>query len=268
MKILERGHGEPLVLVPGIQGRWEYLAGAVEQLAEFSRVITFPFSDEAGALASEDQPAGIDRLVDQIAQVLDHLQIPRAAICGVSFGGIVALRFAARHPDRTSALILVSTPGPDFRLRPRHAVYARLPWIFGPMFLLEAPFRLRREVAMAIPDRTDRIRFGFQQLTTLLRVRLSLPRMAARALMIASCERARDCAAITAPTLVVHGEASLDHVVQVEGTSEYGRLISNARTRLLERTGHLGSITRPRVFASIVREFLSAAGQERSHSAA
>jgi hypothetical protein len=34
--VIDVGHGPPLVLVPGIQGRWEYLRPAIEALARFS----------------------------------------------------------------------------------------------------------------------------------------------------------------------------------------------------------------------------------------
>jgi hypothetical protein len=41
MQIVDRGHGVPIVLVPGIQGRWEYLGRTVDALAQAFRVITF-----------------------------------------------------------------------------------------------------------------------------------------------------------------------------------------------------------------------------------
>ena len=58
------------------------------------------------------------------------------------------------------------------------------------------------------------------------------------------------------PTLVLTGEAHLDHVVPVEGSAVYQRLIPDARTAVLRQTGHLGSITRPHEFAAIVRNFV------------
>ena len=79
--------------------------------------------------------------------------------------------------------------------------------------------------------------------------------MAARAKMISIDDVRPDCARITAPTLIVTGERDLDHVVPVEGSSEYLQLIHDSRAVVLERTGHLGSITRPDAFAAIVRAF-------------
>jgi len=66
-----------------------------------------------------------------------------------------------------------------------------------------------------------------------------------------------DCQRVTAPTLIVTGEPALDRVVPVESTAGYARLIQGARTCVLERTGHLGTITRPSIFADMVNEFAS-----------
>jgi len=245
--IIERGSGPALVLIPGLQGRWEYMRAAVDALSAFFRVLTF----------SLDAP-DLDGYAQQVADVLSRKGIDRATICGVSFGGLVAVRFAAQYPSRCDALILASTPRPALRLRRRHQIYVRAPWIFGPVFLAESPLRLRPEICAAIPDASARRRFALGGLRTLLSAPVSLSRMAARAKLIASIDLGPDCERITAPTLVVTGERHLDHVVPVEGSSEYLRLIPNARAAVLERTGHLGSITRPDAFAAMVRDFVGA----------
>ena len=59
-----------------------------------------------------------------------------------------------------------------------------------------------------------------------------------------------------APTLIVTGERGLDRVVPVEVTREYVDMIPGARHTTLDRTGHLGSITRPDAFAALVRDFV------------
>ena len=55
-----------------------------------------------------------------------------------------------RAPEGTRALVLASTPGPGWRLSARHDVYARWPLIFGPLFVVETPWRLRAELAQHI----------------------------------------------------------------------------------------------------------------------
>ena len=236
------------MLIPGLQGRWEYLRPAVDALASSFRVLTF-------SLDADD----FDGYAAQVDRALTEKGIDRATICGVSFGGLVAVRFAARYPARCGALVLASTPRPMLRLRRRHQMYLRAPWIFGPIFLAESPLRLRPEICAAIPDARARRRFTMLGLRTLLSAPLSLSRMAARANLIGSIDLGPDCERIAAPTLIVTGERGLDHVVPVDGSSEYTRRIQHARAVVLERTGHLGTITRPDAFAAIVREFVDAA---------
>ena len=123
---------EPLVLVPGVQGRWEWMRRTVDALSVHFRVVTFSLRGNS-----------IDEYADQVARALDERKIDRAIVCGVSFGGRVALRFAAAAPERTSALVLVSTPGPGFHLRPRHLTCHAGRGCLGPLFPAEAPWRLR-----------------------------------------------------------------------------------------------------------------------------
>jgi pimeloyl-ACP methyl ester carboxylesterase len=255
MRIIDRGSGIPVVVVPGVQGRWEYFAPAIDALARSFRVITFSL---CGELRSPriDHARGIDNFADQIAEALDSRGIERAVVCGVSFGGVAALRFAAERPERTAALVLVSTPGPGWRLKKRHQLYARYPWLFAPVFLAETPRRLRREIARAIPGHGARLRFAWWQLQTIVRAPVMLGRMAKRAELIATVDFAREASRVSAPTLVVSGDPALDHVVAADTTWAYATLIPTARGVTLERTGHLGCVTRPDRFAAIVREFV------------
>jgi 3-oxoadipate enol-lactonase len=195
-----------------------------------------------------DPSRGFDNYVDQIAAVMGQADMQRATICGVSFGGLAALRFAATHPERTDALVLVSTPAPGWHLRPRHRFYARFPRLMGPFFLVETPWRLRAEFAAAFPERSARRRFALSQLRVLLEAPLSVTAMARRAVMIGTADTLADCARVT-------GEPRLDHVVPAAGSADYSRLIRGARNAIIERTGHLGSITRPDAFAAAIRDF-------------
>ena len=269
MLTIDRGTGEPLILIPGLQGRWEYMRPTVDALSRSHRVITFSLCDEPSACAPVDlDHRGLDGYVAHIEAVLDTLTIDRAAICGVSFGGLIALRFAAAMTKRTSALILASTPGPQFHLKARHRLYARVPWLFGPLFAAESPARLRAEMSAALPDERERRRFITDAVKTFREAPLSAPRMAKRALLIESYDRLTDCARVMCPTLVVHGEPSLDFVVDATETANYRQLIPGARVVMMERTGHLGSVTQPHRFADIVCGFLDSARKDSQHSAA
>ena len=127
MRVVDRGSGVPVVLVPGIQGRWEWMAPAVEALAARCRVITFSLADEPSA-AWPARGIGFDAYVEQIGQALDTLRLERAVICGVSYGGLIAAAFLRRYPERVAGLVLVSAIppswAPDARAPVLHAAAA------------------------------------------------------------------------------------------------------------------------------------------------
>ena len=93
-------------------------------------------------------------------------ELGRAAICGVSFGGLVAATFAAARAERTSALVLVSTPSPSWRPNPVQARYLARPWLSTPAFLASSPGRLWPEIAAAIEGTPARLRFCLALLRT------------------------------------------------------------------------------------------------------
>ena len=264
MQLVDRGTGAPVVFIPGLQGRWEYMRRGVDALAKSCRVITFSLCDEPVSGRRFDPAKGLDNFLDQIEDALDACGVDRAAICGLSFGGLIALHFAARRTDRAASLILVSTPGPDWHLRRSHEMYTRRPWLFAPVFFAGMPGRLRAEFKAALPDRRERWTFTVEQLATLAKAPVSPVRMARRAHMIGEADRQTICGQISCPTLIVTGEPELDRVVPVASTSAYARLIPGADLVQLNRAGHLGCLTRPREFTAIVKKFLD----ERHHAAA
>jgi pimeloyl-ACP methyl ester carboxylesterase len=255
MQIIERGHGDPLVIVPGIQGRWEWHGAAIEALAERFRVITFSLGDEPAARCPSLRP-GFDGFADQIEAALDDRQLSKAAVCGISFGGLVALRYAARAPHRVTSLVMVSVPGPYWHLKDRHDRYAQWPTLFAPFFAVEACGRMLAEIAATFPSRRDRLSFLARHLGTVVTAPGSARRMAARARSIAAYDRLADCGKVECPTLVMHGEPALDHVVNAAGTGEYQTAINGAAAATLAQTGHLGFATRPAEFARLVGEFV------------
>lgn len=257
MNIVDRGEGVPIVVIPGIQGRWEWMTPAIESLAQQARVITFSLADEPSANAGFDEHAGFWNYVEQVREALDQAGVDRAAICGVSYGGLIAGAFAARHPGRVSSLILVSALPPSWRPDARVCFYLRFPWLLTPTFCLGS-LRLYREIAVANDTWWRGMTTACGTGINVLRHMFHPGRMARRVHLLSSVRIEAELARVQVPTLVVTGEDSLERVVPPGMTRQYLAIWPHARAETLSRTGHLGLITRPNEFAALVSRFASA----------
>ncbi len=103
------GSGPPVVLVHGISSSgstWESLIPALSQ--RFSP-ITLDLRGH-GESGKPDRGFLHDDYVDDLDGVLTALDIDHPLLIGHSFGGLVSLGWAARHPDRAAGLIVVDSP--------------------------------------------------------------------------------------------------------------------------------------------------------------
>jgi len=114
-----------------IEHLWEEprIARFLHRLASFSRLILL---DKRGTGLSDPVPLNrlpaLEERIDDVRAVMDAAGCERAALLGTSEAGALNLLFAATHPGRTSALILLNS-------------YARLAW--APDY----PFGIRPEDA-------------------------------------------------------------------------------------------------------------------------
>jgi pimeloyl-ACP methyl ester carboxylesterase len=247
MEIVDVGSGPPVVIVPGIQGRWEWMKPGIDALARRCRVITFSLADDAFTF---------DAYVEQVRAAMDACGLERAAICGVSYGGLIAAAFAARHPERASSLLLVSALPPSWAPDRRVRFYLRAPRLLSPLFCV-ASIRLYAEIAAANDTIFSGVRaalaHGWNALTHIFSPRC----MAGRVHMLERLHLAAELSCVRVPVLVVTGDERLDRVVPVRLTREYLNLFPDARVETIARTGHLGLLTRPEEFARIVSPFVA-----------
>ena len=259
MNIVDVGQGTPVVVIPGVQGRWEWMRPAVDALATRCRVLTFSLADEPTAGARFDTAQGFWSYVQQVADAMDAASIGTAAILGVSYGGLIAAAFAASHPDRVSALVLVSALPPAWTPDSRVRFFIRAPRLLTPLFLMSS-LRLYREIAAATPGFLPGMRAAVRHALTTLMHPFNPARMARRVRLLSAVDLRDVVARVQVPTLVITGEPSLDRVVPVSATRDYLRMWPHARQATLARTGHLGLITRAGEFARIVGDFVDKNG--------
>jgi 3-oxoadipate enol-lactonase len=256
--IFDQGSGPPVIVVQGLHGRWEWTAPALRHLSSTCRAISYSLSGDIGSGHRSDRELGFENYVRQLDAVFDQAGVSRAVLCGVSFGGFVAVRYAALRPERVSALILASAPGPGWQPNPRQAGWIARPWWSVPAFVLTSPLRVWPEVSAALPVVRARLAFFARQGLRCVAAPMIPSLMAARIREAALQDFAADSRRIVAPTLILTGEANLDRVVPVESTRVYATLIPGAEYRQMPNTGHMGLLTRPSVFADVVSGFAHA----------
>jgi pimeloyl-ACP methyl ester carboxylesterase len=195
-------------------------------------------------------PLSLDFLADQLVAAADAEGLRRFALAGFSLGGPVAIRAAARHPERVSALVLTAT----FAYRDARLDLAAKLWsdlyesgdavrlsefltlvAFGAETLRAMP---ERELRAAIDGLAELIPAGTPEHVDLVR------RADVRA----------DLASITAPTLVV--STTGDPLVSPHLHEELAARIPGARLARIA-TGHLPFAERPAEWLDLITGFLA-----------
>jgi len=222
--------------------------GQVPALAERYRCLRYDTWGH-GRSPVVDRPIGIDDLADDLAGLLDALDIAKAHVVGLSLGGMTAQAFALRHPERLDRLVLMATaahlPPPEGWLARARTVRAQgmgaileavIPRWFTPPFIRQAP------------DRVAAVRERFLA---------NDPRGYARCCeAIAAMDLRPDISRIAAPTLILAGAD--DPATPVAMMAEIRDLISGAEMHVVPEAAHLLAVEQADPVAQHLIGFLEA----------
>ena len=246
------GEGPVVVFLHGIGGHrtnWR------DQLPAFAahgfRAVAW---DARGYGLSDDYEGPLDfaDFSHDLARLLDHLEVERAHLVGLSMGGRILQDFYPHYPDRVATLVLCATfPGFDASLTPeKRAEFIRIrkePLVSG-----KEPKDISPVVAKTLigPRATDA---HFQRLVesmTMLHKESYIKAIEASTLY----DRSASLPDIAAPTLLVFGGA--DSLVVPAVGERMAAEIPNARLIVIPEAGHLVNIEFPDVFNESVLAFL------------
>jgi pimeloyl-ACP methyl ester carboxylesterase len=256
--MFDQGSGPAIVVVQPLQGRWQWMRRFLDALSAQCRVISYTLCGDIGSDECPDAPRDFDRYVRQLENVIENAHVDRFALCGISFGGTVALRYAARHPGRITHLVIQSSPGPGWRANAEQNRYVSKPLLTLPRFLWSAFGRLRTELKAGLPQPWERITFVVRAASTALRYPPMPHAMANRVRLMEAVDLAQDAARVSAPTLIVTGEPGIERVVPVESTKKYLAYIPHSRYEMIDNAGHTVSLIQPDRLARITSEFINA----------
>jgi 3-oxoadipate enol-lactonase len=266
------GAGPPLVLVMGIG--YDATLWTLAQVPALSRTFQVVIFDnrDVGRSSNATGPYTIADMADDVAALMDALDIERTHLLGLSMGGMIAQEFGLRHPDRLLRLVLSGCGAAPARvafdpIRTWNWVKAtdqtgevfacqQFTWLFSAAFLRnEEAVRqtidlLARNPNPVGPEAYDRQAQAYLRHDALDRL-----------------------AALKSPTLVVVGEQDLLTPPWI--CREVADTIPGSRFEVLRGDGssHVVAIERPDEFNELVTQFLLAdapalvSGESAGHAA-
>ena len=226
----------------------------VAALRDRYRCVTVDWRGQGDTPAADDGTADMDTLTADLVALLDHLGLGAVHYAGLSMGGFVGMRLAARHPERVRSLVLLDTSaGPEdpdkvaqYRLLAR--VYRWLgigpvrgkvePLMFGPHLL-------------ASPRRAEVVDPWVAKLRT-------VDRRGMRAAILGVTDRepvVDELPLITAPTLVVVGAD--DVATPVAKAEAIAAAIPGARLEVVPDAGHSSTVEQPEAVTRLMESFLA-----------
>lgn len=252
---------------PGLGSRAEPRA-TFEPFADTFRVVVF---DARGSGESEGNPPFThEQWVADVDGLREWIGAERIVMAGGSYGGFIAMEYAIRHPQRVSALVLRDTsPDHDNEDAARRNALSsarvtvdreKLDRINSgqvrddddlrdcwreilPLYdHVYDPAKVEEKVA-ATPYRYATHNFAFSVNQPNYDIKASLP-------------------TISCPTLVTVGRD--DWITPVESSEKIVSLIPDSRLVVFEKSGHSPQIEEAGRWRQVVRDFLSAAGTDRS----
>ena len=251
--MVSKGVGFPVALIPGIQGRWEWMQPTVEALTAGHRVMSWSLGELRPDGARD---ATFLAWMHALDRAFDNVHERKVSLIGVSFGGLIAAAYAARRPERVTSLILASVPSPIWKPTRGDRFCVNHPRLAMPYFAGRAIGRTGPELLRARDSWPERLRLGLKYASRVMSAPLDPVASARWAREWQDYDLTGECARIIAPTLVVTGEPDFDKVVPVDHSLEYVRLIPGATHITLAGTGHIGVVTKPARFAEIAGKFI------------
>ena len=244
------GKGPLLILMHGIGGNRTNWHDQLEPFAADFHVISW---DARGYGASDDYEGPLDfgAFASDLAHLLDFFGVLRAHLVGLSMGGMIALDFYSRFPQRVATLTLCdSLPGFSHLTAEQRSEFIRLRQ--EPLLAGKEPKDIAPAVAGTLIGKSARPG-SFERLVAsmaTLHKHSYLKTIAASANYIRTFELEK----IAVPTHLVVGDE--DQLTPPEMSRQMAKRIPGARLTVIEGAGHLSNIEQPEKFNRAVLEFL------------
>jgi 3-oxoadipate enol-lactonase len=249
-QIVGRTDGPVLVFINSLGSDFRIWQEVVPAFADRFRIVLY---DKRGHGLSDAPPASytIDEHADDLLGLLDHLKIERAALVGLSVGGMIAQRMAVRAPERVQALTLCCTAA---KIGTPELWAERIAGVENGGIEPLADNVLQRWFTPLFRETHADEVAGWRNML----VRTPAHGYAGTCAAIRDADLRPDAGRIAIPTLCVAGDQDGSTPADVvKGTAD---LIPGARFALIDGAGHIPCVEKPAVLSTLIKEHLQEAG--------
>ena len=268
------GHGEPFVVLHGGPGMWhDELFPYFDDLARDHRVIFYDQRGNGRSLMPEitKENFTVDWLVSDLDELRNAWGFDRLGIIGHSWGGLLGMYYATRHPKRVKRLVLVDAApiNTDLLIQSYRALVDRFPtgewerleamygsdaYQAGDPACLNAAMRLSEGPTFHVPAAREEYfdLVAFDAVTARNMVAIAEPAQIIKQRVTVQ----DDLGKIDCPTLIVHGAE--DFIVP-EAPRLAQELIPGAALAVIPDSGHYPFIEQPEAFTQALRSFIETA---------
>jgi len=247
------GSGEETILFShGLLWSSEMFRHQITELSKHFQVVAY---DHRGQGKTPVTKSGYDMgtLSEDVLDLLDYLQIDKVHFVGLSMGGFVGMRLAARHPDRIQSLVLLETSAQE---EPAENVpkYKMLGWVARLLSIRLVAGRVMPimfgDTFLTDPSREDDRKFWKKQLLQNHRVGIH------RALGgVVNREAVVDLLpSIQCPTLIMVGDE--DKATVPQKSELMHEKIPDSQLKIIPHAGHTSSVEQPEVVTTNILDFL------------
>jgi proline iminopeptidase len=263
-----------LILHGGPDFDHTYLLPEMDHLSDSFRLWYY---DQRGrgrsAEAVQPEDVDIESEVNDMESLRKHFHLESTAVLGHSWGGVLALEYAIRHPDRVSHLILVNTAPAshdDYMLlrqelpkrraaddvEKMNELSSTAAYQEGDPETVAGYYRIHFRATVKKPEYLGkvihRLRQGFTQ-PGILKARRIEDRLKNETWLSDEYNLFPQLEKLEIPTLVIHGDYDF---IPVECAAHIARAIPDARFVLLEDCGHFSYLEHTDQVYKIIRDFL------------
>lgn len=108
---IEHGEGVPVVFVHGGLGDYRTWRGQVIAFSKYYRAVSYSRRGHyPNALPSPGDLSSMEPHIEDLAELIDKLELGRAHIVANSYGGYISLFVALRYPEKVRTLVLAEPP--------------------------------------------------------------------------------------------------------------------------------------------------------------